>query len=71
MSDSEAIQEIHQHAFVFLEQPGAKEIAGDQFEGGFAECGDHRVVAVGARLPFHKNVTDLAGIGHCLQGRLI
>jgi hypothetical protein len=66
--DLQGVEEVHEHAFVFLDEPGAEQAAGDGVHAGPGEDLGHASVALQARLAFQKDGADVQGLGNAGHG---
>ena len=64
VGNAERVQEVHEHLFVLLEQPGADEVAGHQFQRRPGQRGQHHRVLLRARLAFQEDGPQLPRLGH-------
>src|SRR6266404_3583225 len=65
--DLEGVKEINQHTVVFLQQPGADQIAGKQVKRGLAQNSEHGGMLLGAGLALEKDGPEFAGFSYCIE----
>lgn len=67
MRDVEGVQEIDEHAVVFLEEPATEQGASGEFHIRLGKRADHGGVALELRLLLEEDGAELAGIRHGFQ----